>query len=242
MKEITVKSFYREAKRYRLDKMRQGVELETRDLGDNVILFNQDFRNVLPQLDPEIVSLIFTDPPYDRKSIPLFSDLAELSVPVLAEGGSLLTYFGHYAAPEILNAMSDHLRFWWLMAVDHTGGRRILDGKDVRVHWKPIAWFVKEGRYNHEYVDDLIVSSPPLKEWHAWEQSSIEAEYYIKTLSEPDGWILDPMMGYGTTGIAALKTGRRFIGIEKEENMFIAAHNRIGEWLKQQRSGDLTQY
>jgi len=159
----------------------------------------------------------------------------------LAEGGSLLTYFGHYAAPEILNAMSEYLRFWWLIAIDHTGGRRVLEGKDVRVHWKPIAWFVKGGRYNHEYVDDLITSSPPLKEWHGWEQSSVEAEYYIKMLSEPDDWILDPMMGSGTTGIAALRCGRRFIGIEKDEQTFIAAHNRIKKCLESLQTGLLIQ-
>ena len=220
--------------------MRRDAELESHDLGNDVVLFNQDFRNVMPQLDPEIASLIFTDPPYDRKSIPLFRDLAELSVPVLGDGGSLLAYFGHYAAPEILNAMSNYLRFWWLIAIDHTGGRRVLEGKDVRVHWKPIAWFVKGGRYNHEHIDDLIVSSPPLKDWHEWEQSSVEAEYYIKALSEPGGWILDPMMGYGTTGIAALKSGRRFIGIEKDEKSFVAAHNRIGKCLESLQTGNHT--
>lgn len=48
--------------------------------------------------------------------------------------------------------------------------------------------------------------------------------------------ILDPFMGSGTTGVAAVKLGRRFIGIEIEEKYFDIACRRISEALKQ---GDL---
>ena len=37
----------------------------------------------------------------------------------------------------------------------------------------------------------------------------------------------DPFMGSGTTGIACLNTGRNFIGIEKDDNYFSIAKNRI---------------
>jgi len=39
--------------------------------------------------------------------------------------------------------------------------------------------------------------------------------------------ILDPFMGSGTTGIACLRTGRRFIGIEREPTYFAAAVERF---------------
>ena len=39
--------------------------------------------------------------------------------------------------------------------------------------------------------------------------------------------ILDPFMGSGTTGVAAVKTGRRFIGIEIDETHFDTACRRI---------------
>lgn len=45
--------------------------------------------------------------------------------------------------------------------------------------------------------------------------------------------ILDPFMGSGTTGVAAVKLGRRFIGIEIEERYFDIACRRISEALKQ---------
>src|SRR5215510_15730603 len=39
--------------------------------------------------------------------------------------------------------------------------------------------------------------------------------------------ILDPMMGSGTTGISALKLGRKFIGIDIDESNFLASQNRL---------------
>ena len=43
--------------------------------------------------------------------------------------------------------------------------------------------------------------------------------------------ILDPFMGSGTTGEAALLLGRKFIGIEKEENYFLMSKNRLEKYL-----------
>lgn len=48
--------------------------------------------------------------------------------------------------------------------------------------------------------------------------------------------ILDPFMGSGTTGVAAVQMGRDFIGIEREERYFDIACRRIEE---AQRQGDL---
>ena len=45
--------------------------------------------------------------------------------------------------------------------------------------------------------------------------------------------ILDPFMGSGTTGVAAVKMGRKFIGIEIEPKYFDIACRRIGDALKQ---------
>jgi site-specific DNA-methyltransferase (adenine-specific) len=47
--------------------------------------------------------------------------------------------------------------------------------------------------------------------------------------------ILDPFMGSGTTGVAAVQMGRRFIGIEREPKYFDIACKRIED---AQRQGD----
>lgn len=52
-------------------------------------------------------------------------------------------------------------------------------------------------------------------------------EYLIKTYTLFGQTVLDNTMGSGTTGVAALRTGRRFIGIEKDEKYFEIATRRI---------------
>jgi site-specific DNA-methyltransferase (adenine-specific) len=48
-------------------------------------------------------------------------------------------------------------------------------------------------------------------------------------VSRTKGTVLDPYMGSGTTGVACLNTGRRFIGIEKNPDHFKTACRRIAE-------------
>ena len=56
-------------------------------------------------------------------------------------------------------------------------------------------------------------------------------EYLIKTYSNEGETILDNCMGSGSTGIAALKNNRKFIGIELDEKYFDVACNRLGEYI-----------
>jgi site-specific DNA-methyltransferase (adenine-specific) len=52
-------------------------------------------------------------------------------------------------------------------------------------------------------------------------------EYLIKLITQPNGVVLDPFMGSGTTGVAAKKLGFRFIGMEKEPEYLAIAEARI---------------
>jgi site-specific DNA-methyltransferase (adenine-specific)/modification methylase len=47
------------------------------------------------------------------------------------------------------------------------------------------------------------------------------------------GTILDPFMGSGTTGVAAIQLGRKFIGIEREPKYFDIACQRIEQAVAQ---------
>lgn len=54
-------------------------------------------------------------------------------------------------------------------------------------------------------------------------------EYLSLTYTNEQETILDPFMGSGTTGVAALKLGRKFIGIEIDETYFKIAVERISK-------------
>lgn len=57
--------------------------------------------------------------------------------------------------------------------------------------------------------------------------------WLIRTYSNEGDVILDNCMGSGSTGIAALKEKRQFIGIEKDLEYFIIAENRIRDFCSQ---------
>lgn len=52
-------------------------------------------------------------------------------------------------------------------------------------------------------------------------------EYLVKTYTNEGDTVLDNCMGSGTTGVACANTGRRFIGIEKDDHWFEVARDRI---------------
>ena len=54
-------------------------------------------------------------------------------------------------------------------------------------------------------------------------------EYLIKTYTKEGEVVLDNCMGSGSTGVACLNINRKFIGIEKDEEYFEIACNRIKE-------------
>ena len=57
-------------------------------------------------------------------------------------------------------------------------------------------------------------------------------EDLIKIHSNKGDLIFDPFLGSGTTAIAAINTGRNYIGIEKEEEYYHKSLERISDALK----------
>lgn len=54
-------------------------------------------------------------------------------------------------------------------------------------------------------------------------------EYLIRTYTNPGDTVLDNCMGSGTTGVAAMQSGRKFIGIERDPDYFAICQKRIAE-------------
>ena len=46
-------------------------------------------------------------------------------------------------------------------------------------------------------------------------------------VTQESAFVLDPFMGSGTTGVACINTGRKFIGMELDDNYFSIAKTRI---------------
>ena len=65
--------------------------------------------------------------------------------------------------------------------------------------------------------------------YHPTQKPAPLLEYLIKTYTNPGELVLDNCMGSGSTGVACINTGRRFIGIEKDQEIFDTAANRIKE-------------
>ena len=64
-------------------------------------------------------------------------------------------------------------------------------------------------------------------------------EYYIRNSSQVGDTVIDPFMGVGSTAIAALKSGRKFIGIELEQKYFDLACKRITDYYEQPKQNNL---
>jgi DNA modification methylase len=54
-------------------------------------------------------------------------------------------------------------------------------------------------------------------------------KYLIEKLTQPGDTVVDLFMGSGTTGVACVQTGRRFIGIEVDPTYYAIAERRIAE-------------
>ena len=60
-------------------------------------------------------------------------------------------------------------------------------------------------------------------------------EWCIATAAGQSGMIVDPYMGAGTTGVAALRMGRKFVGVEMDREYFDIACERIERAQRQER-------
>ncbi len=83
---------------------------------------------------------------------------------------------------------------------------------------------------NHAFPDgrptDVVSYPRTSNEFHPTEKPVGLMAQFIKWTA---GGILDPFMGSGTTGVAAIQLGRKFIGIECEARYFEIAVKRIFE-------------
>ena len=189
-----------------------------------------DFRNVLPRLlKDNSVDLIFADPPDAKPYVDLYRDRGQIAADKLIDGGSLMCYFGQMHLAEVFGHLAESLRYHWMLSVIHTGPSARMREFGVVVKWKPLLWFTKGPRWNKDvFIDDGIVSTHQ-KTDHPWQQSELEASYLIEKLTRPDGLVVDPFCGSGTTAIAAKRLGRSYLTCDIEGVTVRVARRKVAK-------------
>lgn len=205
-------------------------------LAEGVTLYLGDCREILPTLGK--VDVVIADPPYGiaykspagrgqcaRGDYAVIAGDTEPFDPAPFLGFSQVVLFGanHYA--DRLPASAK-----WLVW-DKRDGVTPNNNSDCELAW------VKEGGsarlIRHLWNGMLKASEKESLRVHPTQKPIAVMEWVVKQATEENQIVLDPFMGSGTTGVAAVKLGRKFIGIEIEPKYFDIACRRISEALKQ---------
>lgn len=212
-------------KKKKREKERAKAAAPIKAIHDSII--HGDFREVADRIPDGSVSLILTDPPYNKKASKLLPAFALFAAAKLCDGGSLLCYVGGTQMLSALDAFRGTLHYWWTIACVYSGRAMVMREYGVKVRWKAILWFVKGSRLDDTVIIDDVVSGGEEKAHHEWQQAESEAKYLIEKLCPKGGIVLDPFLGSGTTAVAAKKLKRKWIGIEIDEKMAKIASARL---------------
>lgn len=91
------------------------------------------------------------------------------------------------------------------------------------------VWNFSTQEEMHNFLECPICSYPERlkKPFHPAQKPLTLIEHFINIASNSGDVVFDPFMGVGTTGVAAVKNNRKFIGCELEYKYTIAAKERI---------------
>ena len=199
-------------------------------IGD-ATLYLGDCMDILPTLPK--VDAVITDPPYgmsfqsnyrQEKHLKIANDdTADLSCAVIDWAIQNTTHsvyaFGRwdnikdYPKPKSLITWVKNN--WSMGDLHHEHARQT----EVAFFYAGVNHTFPEGR-----PTDVISYARTANEFHPTEKPVGLMAQFIKWTA---GTILDPFMGSGTTGVAAIQMGRKFIGIEREPRYFDIACERI---------------
>jgi DNA modification methylase len=85
----------------------------------------------------------------------------------------------------------------------------------------------KGATFNEHCASPVWRTATQPKEFHPTAKPISLMEVQIKASTNEGQIVIDPFMGSGTTGLAAARMGRKFIGIEREQKYFDIACKRI---------------
>jgi site-specific DNA-methyltransferase (adenine-specific) len=215
-------------------------------------LMQGDCLELMRDIPDGSVDMVLTDPPY--KVISGGNLSANRPMGMLSKNdGKIFKHnnigFSDYL-PELYRVMACRSHIYLMVnLVNLEDAMRCVREAGFKVHnlliWNknnatPNRWYMK----NVEYVifarkgKAKTIFNPSSKTCHAFRnvalgrlhptQKPVELmQHYIENSSEVGETVLDPFMGSGTTGVACKNLGRKFIGIELDEEYFQIARDQI---------------
>ncbi len=210
---------------------------------ENTII-HADSLTVLRQMEPESVDAIVTDPPYginyvSQTGAKVKNDTAPFiwflydAFRVLKPGGSIICF----TRWDVQQTFIDAMKLAGFKVKSEVIWDKVLHGMgDTAAAFAPshenIIFAIKgkysfPGRRPRDLVTYQKLASSQMI--HPTEKPVGLLTNLISSVTKPGDLIIDPFAGSGSTCVAAKKTGRRFIGIELDDEHFKNASRRIEE-------------
>lgn len=226
--EMTLPEAKRETAKAERDKARAEVAIAGAAVApsDRWYIYQGDIRTWTA---PRQYDFIITDPPYPKEYLPLWESLAERAAEWLKPDGLLIAMSGQSYLDEIYKLMGKHLSYYWTSCYLTPHQPTPLRQKQVNTSWKPLLVYSLNGDYSGKTFGDVYTSPQPGKDNHDWEQSVDGMLAIIKQVCLPGQYILDPFCGAGTTGVAAIKHGCLFDGLEMEQDNVNISKGRLND-------------
>lgn len=181
----------------------------------------------LPLADNSI-DLIFTDPPYHKKYLHLYSWLAREAARVLKPGGFCLAMAGGYFLDKVMVRMGKHLSFFWKFEIFMSDVSTVIWPRHVIARSKPILCYQKGNAIPPaNNILGAMIGGGNDKRFHSWGQDVESARYYIDCFSRPGDLVLDPFIGGGTTLVASELIGRRCIVFDIDQAALDTTRSRL---------------
>lgn len=189
-----------------------------------------EFQAALNDVEAGTVDLVLTDPPYPAEFLPLYETLGEYAARWLKPGGICAVMCGQSHLPAVIEKLGRHLVYSWVIAYLTPGGQSVqIYPHKVNTFWKPVLIYRNGEGEAAEWFGDVAESkvNDNDKRFHHWGQSESGMADLVKRLSRPGELIVDPFMGAGTTGVAALALSRSFTGCDVDADYVETARERL---------------
>lgn len=77
------------------------------------------------------------------------------------------------------------------------------------------------------FTDYILTPIETRNKHHPYQKPTKVMEWAVNMVCPPNGTVLDPFMGGGSTGVACINTSRAFVGVERDDAHFEAAKKRL---------------